>query len=142
MMKSRYINRTFIQPDQSLREAGVMLKLNPLPRSIKGKRIIAVDDSIVRGTTSRRIIQRLRAAGASEIHMRISSPPMRFPCFMGVYIGSTKELIASGRPVDAGRQQIGAGSLHYLPLPGLIPGLRRGTGPEVCRACVARSYTV
>ncbi len=142
LMKSRYINRTFIQPDQSLREAGVMLKLNPLPRSIRGKRIIAVDDSIVRGTTSRRIIERLRAAGASEIHMRISSPPMRFPCFMGVDIGSTKELIAAGRSVDEVRLQIGADSLHYLSIPGLIRGIGRGTAQEFCRACFDGSYPV
>ncbi|HKW69895.1 MAG TPA: amidophosphoribosyltransferase [Candidatus Dormibacteraeota bacterium] len=142
MMKSRYINRTFIQPDQSLREAGVMLKLNPLPRSIKGKRVIAVDDSIVRGTTSRRIIERLRAAGASEIHMRISSPPMRYPCFMGVDIGSTKELIASGRSVDEVRKQIGADSLHYLSIPGLIRAIGRGTAQEFCRACFDGSYPV
>ena len=142
MMKSRYINRTFIQPDQSLREAGVMLKLNPLPRSIKGKRLIAVDDSIVRGTTSRRIIERLRAAGAKEIHMRISSPPMRFPCFMGVDIGSTKELIASGRSVDQVREQIGADSLHYLSIPGLIRAIGRGTSQEFCRACFDGSYPV
>jgi amidophosphoribosyltransferase len=142
MMKSRYINRTFIQPDQSLREAGVMLKLNPLPRSIKGKRVIAVDDSIVRGTTSRRIIERLRAAGASEIHMRISSPPMRYPCFMGVDIGSTKELIASGRSVDEVRAQIGADSLHYLSIPGLIRAIGRGTAQEFCRACFDGSYPV
>jgi amidophosphoribosyltransferase len=142
LMKSRYINRTFIQPDQSLREAGVMLKLNPLPRSIKGKRVIAVDDSIVRGTTSRRIIERLRAAGAKEIHMRISSPPMRFPCFMGVDIGSTKELIASGRSVDEVRERIGADSLHYLSIPGLIRAIGRGTAAEFCRACFDGSYPV
>ena len=142
LMKSRYINRTFIQPDQSLREAGVMLKLNALPRSIRGKRVIAVDDSIVRGTTSRRIIERLRAAGASEIHMRISSPPMRFPCFMGVDIGSTKELIASGRSVDEVRRQIGADSLHYLSIPGLIRAIGRGTAGEFCRACFDGSYPV
>src|SRR5437660_1157464 len=130
------------QPAQSLREAGVMLKLNPLPRSIKGKRIIAVDDSIVRGTTSRRIIERLRAAGAREIHMRISSPPMRFPCFMGVDIGSTKELIASGRSVDEVRQQIGADSLSYLSIPGLIRAIGRGTAGEFCRACFDGSYPV
>src|SRR5438067_1416369 len=142
LMKSRYINRTFIQPDQSLREAGVMLKLNPLPRSVRGKRLIAVDDSIVRGTTSRRIIERLRAAGASEIHMRISSPPMRFPCFMGVDIGSTKELIASGRSVDEVREQIGADSLHYLSIPGLMRAIGRGTAQEFCRACFDGSYPV
>src|SRR5438445_13688631 len=100
-----------------------MLKLNALPRSIKGKRIIAVDDSIVRGTTSRRIIERLRAAGASEIHMRISSPPMRFPCFMGVDIGSTKELIAAGRTVDEVRTPIRADRLAYLSIPGLMSAI-------------------
>ncbi len=142
MMKSRYINRTFIQPDQSLREAGVMLKLNPLPRSIKGKRLIAVDDSIVRGTTSRRIIDRLRAAGAKEIHMRISSPPMRYPCFMGVDIGSTKELIAAGKTVEEVRQHIGADSLSYLSIPGLIRAIGRGTSDEFCRACFDGSYPV
>ncbi len=142
LMKSRYINRTFIQPDQSLRESVVMLKLNPLPRSIRGKRVIAVDDSIVRGTTSRRIIERLRAAGAKEIHMRISSPPMRYPCFMGVDIGSTKELIASGRSVDEVRDQIGADSLHYLSIPGLIRAIGRGHAQEFCRACFDGSYPV
>src|SRR5213083_3499111 len=142
LMKSRYINRTFIQPDQSLREAGVMLKLNPLPRSVRGKRLIAVDDSIVRGTTSHRIIDRLRAAGASEIHMRISSPPMRYPCFMGVDIGSTKELIAAGRTVEEVRKHIGADSLSYLSIPGLIRGIGRGTAQEFCRACFDGSYPV
>ena len=142
LMKSRYINRTFIQPDQSLREAGVMLKLNPLPRSIRGKRLIAVDDSIVRGTTSRRIIDRLRAAGAKEIHMRISSPPMRYPCFMGVDIGSTKELIASGRTVEEVREHIGADSLSYLSIPGLMRAIGRGTSQEFCRACFDGSYPV
>src|SRR5438477_148218 len=142
LMKSRYINRTFIQPDQSLREAGVMLKLNALPRSIRGKRLIAVDDSIVRGTTSRRIIERLRAAGASEIHMRISSPPMRFPCFMGVDIGSTKELIAAGRTVEEVREHIGADSLSYLSIPGLMRAIGRGTSREFCRACFDGSYPV
>src|SRR6266851_3391248 len=142
LMKSRYINRTFIQPDQSLREAGVMLKVNPLPRSIKGKRLIAVDDSIVRGTTSRRIIERLRAAGASEIHMRISSPPMRYPCFMGVDIGSTKELIASGRTVEEVRTHIGAESLAYLSIPGLMRAIGRGTAEQFCRACFDGSYPV
>src|SRR5438094_10546 len=142
LMKSRYINRTFIQPDQSLREAGVMLKLNPLPRSIKGKRLIAVDDSIVRGTTSHRIIDRLRSAGAKEIHMRISSPPMRYPCFMGVDIGSTKELIAAGRTVEEVRKHIGADSLSYLSIPGLMRAIGRGTSQEFCRACFDGSYPV
>jgi amidophosphoribosyltransferase len=142
LIKSRYINRTFIQPDQSLREAGVMLKLNPLRRSIAGKRVVAVDDSIVRGTTSRRIIDLLRRAGAREIHMRISSPPMRFPCFMGVDIGSSKELIAAGRSVEEVRQFIGADSLAHLSLPALMRAIGRGADHEFCRACFDGSYPV
>jgi amidophosphoribosyltransferase len=142
LIKSRYINRTFIQPDQSLREAGVMLKLNPLRRSISGKRVIAVDDSIVRGTTSRRIIEVLRAAGAKEVHMRISSPPMRHPCFMGVDIGSSKQLVAANRTVDEVRAFVGADSLAYLSIPGLMRAVGRGTIDQFCRACFDGSYPV
>jgi amidophosphoribosyltransferase len=142
LTKSRYINRTFIQPDQSLREAGVLLKLNPLRRSIAGKRVIAVDDSIVRGTTSRRIIEVLRRAGASEVHLRISSPPMRFPCFMGVDIGSSKQLVAANRSVDEVRQFIGADTLAYLSIPGLMRAVGTGTIDEFCRACFDGSYPV
>ncbi len=142
LIKSRYINRTFIQPDQSLREAGVVLKLNPLRKSIAGKRVIAVDDSIVRGTTSRRIIDILRKAGAREVHLRVSSPPMRFPCFMGVDIGSTKQLVASGRTVEEVRQLIGADSLAYLSIPALMRAIGRGTADEFCRACFDGSYPV
>ncbi|MGH7902880.1 MAG: amidophosphoribosyltransferase [Candidatus Dormibacteraceae bacterium] len=142
LIKSRYINRTFIEPDQSLRDAGVLLKLNPLRRSIAGKRVIAVDDSIVRGTTSRRIVEALRRAGAREIHLRVSSPPMRFPCFMGVDIGSTKELIAAGRSVEQVRATIGADSLAYLTIPGLMRAVGRGTIGEFCRACFDGSYPV
>src|SRR5215510_8027083 len=114
LIKSRYINRTFIQPDQSLREAGVMLKLNPLRRSLRGQRVVAVDDTIVRGTTLRRIIEVMRRAGARQVHIRISSPPMRFPCFMGGDIGSTKQLVAAGRTVEEVRDFLGADSLAYL----------------------------
>jgi amidophosphoribosyltransferase len=142
LTKSRYINRTFIQPDQSLREAGVLLKLNPLRRSIAGKRVIAVDDSIVRGTTSRRIIDVLRRAGAREVHLRISSPPMRFPCFMGVDIGSSKQLVAANRSVEEVRQHIGADSLAYLSIPGLMRAVGAGTIDEFCRACFDGSYPV
>jgi amidophosphoribosyltransferase len=142
LIKSRYINRTFIEPDQSLREAGVMLKLNPLRRSLRGKRIIAVDDSIVRGTTSRRIIEVLRRAGAKEVHIRVSSPPMRFPCFMGVDIGSTKQLVAANRSVDEVRRFIGADSLAYLSIPGLMRAVGRGTIDEFCRACFDGDYPV
>src|SRR5207245_3796044 len=93
-------------------------------------------------TTTKRTSERRRAAGASEIHMRISSPPMRFPCFMGVDIGSTKELIAAGRSVDEIRKHIGADSLHYLSIPGLIRAIGRGTSEEFCRACFDGSYPV
>jgi amidophosphoribosyltransferase len=142
LIKSRYINRTFIQPDQSLREAGVVLKLNPLRRSLRGRRVIAVDDSIVRGTSSRRIIDVLRQAGAREIHVRVSSPPMRFPCFMGVDIGSTKQLVAAGRTVEQVRQFIGADSLAYLSIPALMRAVGHGTIDEFCRACFDGAYPV
>ncbi|MDQ6772931.1 MAG: amidophosphoribosyltransferase [Candidatus Dormibacteraeota bacterium] len=142
LIKSRYINRTFIEPDQSLREAGVILKLNPLRRSLRGQRLVAVDDSIVRGTTSRRIIDVLRAAGAREVHIRVSSPPMRFPCFMGVDIGSTKQLVAAGRTVEQVRAHIGADSLAYLSIPGLMRAVGRGTIDEFCRACFDGEYPV
>jgi amidophosphoribosyltransferase len=142
LIKSRYINRTFIQPDQSLREAGVMLKLNPLRRSLRGRRVVAVDDSIVRGTTSRRIIEILRQAGAREVHLRISSPPMRFPCFMGVDIGSSKQLVAAGRSVEEVRRLIGADTLAYLSLEGLMRAVGRGTIDEFCRACFDGAYPV
>jgi len=142
LVKSRYINRTFIEPDQSLREAGVVLKLNPLKRSLRGKRLVVVDDSIVRGTTMRRIIDQLRKAGAKEVHVRISSPPMRFPCFMGVDIGSTKQLVAAGRTVDEVRAHIGADSLAYLPIPALMRAVGHGAEDEFCRACFDGSYPV
>ena len=142
LIKSRYINRTFIQPDQSLREAGVMLKLNPLRRSLRGKRIVAVDDTIVRGTTSRRIIDVMRRAGAREVHLRISSPPMRYPCFMGVDIGSTKQLLAANRTVDEVREFLGADSLAYLSIPGLMRAVGHGTIDQFCRACFDGAYPV
>ena len=142
LIRSRYINRTFIQPDQSLREASVVLKLNPLRRSLRGKRVVAVDDTIVRGTSSRRIVEMLRRAGAREVHFRVSSPPMRFPCFMGVDIGSTKQLVAAGRTVEEVRDFLGADSLAYLSLPGLMRAVGRGTIDEFCRACFDGDYPV
>jgi amidophosphoribosyltransferase len=120
----------------------VVLKLNPLRRSLRGKRIIAVDDSLVRGTTSRRIIDVLRRAGAREVHIRVSSPPMRFPCFMGLDIGSTKQLVAAGRSVDEVRQFIGADSLAYLSIPGLMRAVGHGRIDEFCRACFDGAYPV
>jgi amidophosphoribosyltransferase len=142
LIKSRYINRTFIQPEPSLREAGVMLKLNPLRRSLSGKRVVAVDDSVVRGTTSRRIVDMLRRAGATEVHLRIASPPMRYPCFMGVDIGSTKQLVAAGRTVEEVRRFIGSDSLAYLSIQGLLRAVGRGTAEQFCRACFDGDYPV
>jgi amidophosphoribosyltransferase len=142
LVKSRYINRTFIEPDQSLREAGVVLKLNPLRRSLRGRRVIAVDDTLVRGTSSRRVIEVLRKAGAREVHFRVSSPPMRFPCFMGVDIGSTKQLVASGRTVEEVRQHIGSDSLAYLSIPALMRAVGHGTIDQFCRACFDGAYPV
>src|SRR6266545_787894 len=142
LVKSRYINRTFIEPDQSLREAGVVLKLNPLRRSLRGRRVIAVDDSLVRGTSSRRVIEVLRRAGAREVHFRVSSPPMRYPCFMGVDIGSTKQLVAAGRTVEEVRRFIGADSLAYLSIPALMRAVGHGTIDQFCRACFDGAYPV
>jgi amidophosphoribosyltransferase len=142
LVRSRYINRTFIQPDQSLREAGVMLKFNPLRHTLRGKRVVAVEDSLVRGTTLRRVVEMLRQAGATEVHIRIASPPMRFPCFMGVDIGSTKQLVAAGRTVEEVRERLGADSLAYLSIPRLMRAVGRGTIDEFCRACFDGSYPV
>src|SRR5262249_54950151 len=118
------------------------LKLNPAPRSIKGKRRIAADDSTVRGTTTRRTRERPRAAGAKESHMRTASPPMRYPCSPGADIGPTKRHIASGRTVDEVRPTSAADSLRYLSIPGLISAIGRGTAQEFCRACFDGSYPV
>ncbi len=110
MIKSRYITRTFIQPTQRLRESGIRLKFNPMRHVLEGKRVVLVDDSIVRGTTSRRIIDELRRAGAREVHMRIASPPIAWPCFMGIDIASRRELIAA----DHTEEEIGAHARRRL----------------------------
>ncbi len=141
MIKSRYINRTFLQPEQGLRDAGVRLKFNPMRHVLEGKRVILVDDSIVRGSTSRQIVEALRRAGALEVHVRIASPPIRFPCFMGIDIASRSELIAAGRTLDEVRQLIAAESLAYLSLEGLRLALRAGaSGSGFCFACLDGAY--
>ena len=143
MMKSRYINRTFLQPEQGLRDAGVRLKFNPMRHVLEGKRVILVDDSIVRGSTSRQIVEALRRAGALEVHMRVASPPIRFPCFMGIDIASRSELIAAGRTLEEVRELIGADSLAYLSLGGLRQALRAGaSGSGFCFACLDGAYPV
>ena len=140
LIKNRYIGRTFIQPDDRLRRLGVALKFNPLP-DVRGKRIVMVDDSIVRGTTSGPIVSLVRQAGAAEVHMRVGSPPIRHPCFMGVDMATEEELIASRLSTAEIAQHIGADSLGYLSLEGLheIVGLETGGH---CRACFSGDYPV
>ncbi len=125
LVRSHYVGRTFIEPQQSIRHFGVKLKLNPVSAALRGKRVVVVDDSIVRGTTSRKIVSMLRAAGASEIHMRISSPPTAWPCYYGVDTPTRAELIASNHTLDEIRQYITADSLEYLSLDNLVESVNR-----------------
>ncbi|ATY86354.1 amidophosphoribosyltransferase [Kyrpidia spormannii] len=128
LIKNKYIGRTFIQPSQALRERGVRLKLNPVRKVVEGKRVVMVDDSIVRGTTSRRIVQMLRDAGAREVHVRISSPPVRFPCYYGIDTSAREELLAARLSVEEMTRAIGADSLAFLSEDGMLQAL--GAGPE------------
>jgi amidophosphoribosyltransferase len=138
LIKNRYVGRTFIQPDQGLREQGIRLKFNPLAE-IAGRRIVVVDDSIVRGNTMRQLVQMLFEAGAAEVHVRISSPPVVSPCFYGIDMADEDELAAAHRSVEEMREHVGATSLNYLTLDGMQSATRL---PEasVCRACFTRSY--
>ncbi len=138
VIKNRYVGRTFIQPDQGLRQQGIRLKFNPLAE-VAGKRVVVIDDSIVRGNTTRQIVQMLFDAGAAEVHVRISSPPVIGPCFYGIDLAGEDELIAARTSVDGVREAIGATSLAYISLEGLQESTRR---PEsaLCRACLTRDY--
>ncbi len=138
LIKNRYVGRTFIEPDQALRERGIKTKFNPLA-DVAGKRVVLVDDSIVRGTTTRRLVEALFEEGAVEVHVRISSPPVVSPCFYGIDMATERELIAAGRTVDEVREAIGATSLAYLSLDGLQAATRRPDG-TFCRACLTRRY--
>jgi amidophosphoribosyltransferase len=140
LIKNRYIGRTFIQPDERLRRLGVALKFNPLT-DLQGKRIVMVDDSIVRGTTSGPIVTLVRHAGAAEVHMRVGSPPIRHPCFMGVDMATQDELIAANMSVDEIAQHIGVDSLDYLSLEGLLEAVGPGAGGH-CQACFSGEYPV
>ena len=141
LVKNRYVGRTFIQPDQRLRELGVNLKFNSLPEVIGGKRLVVVDDSIVRGTTTPRVVQMLRRAGATEIHLRICAPPITHPCHFGVDMASRSELIAAGRSVTEIRDLIGVDSLRYLSLEGLLKAINLGEDRH-CLACFSGNYPV
>ncbi|MFN8616994.1 MAG: amidophosphoribosyltransferase [Dehalococcoidia bacterium] len=139
LVKNRYVGRTFIQPDQRIREAGVSLKFNALSEVLAGKRVVVVDDSIVRGTTTGRVLDLIRRAGATEIHARMSTPPIVSPCFLGVDMATKAELIAANKTVEEIRRHIGADSLGYLS----VEGLNRATGqkPEdLCNACFTGVY--
>lgn len=141
LIKNRYVGRTFIQPDQRIREAGVKLKFNALGDVLEGKRIVLVDDSIVRGTTTPRVISLLRGAGAKEVHMRVTSPPIISPCFFGIDTASPWELIAARQSVPGIRDHIGADSLGYLSVAGLNKAVG-GSEEKLCNACFTGSYPI
>jgi amidophosphoribosyltransferase len=137
LMRNHYVGRTFIEPSQSIRHFGVKIKLNPVREVIEGKRVVVVDDSIVRGTTSRKIVKMLREVGAKEVHMRISSPPTTFPCFYGIDTPTRKELIASTHTIEETRKYITADSLHYLSIDGLMECVQ---SRDYCHACFSGEY--
>lgn len=137
LIKNRYVGRTFIQPSQSLREQGVKMKLSAVRGVVEGKRVVMVDDSIVRGTTSKRIVTMLKEAGAKEVHVLISSPPIKNPCFYGIDTSTTSELIASENSVEEIRQLIGADSLTFLSVEGTVEGIGRSFDGETHGACMA-----
>ena len=138
-VKNRYVARTFIQPGQELRKHGLRLKFNPLPDVIAGKRLVVVDDSIVRGNTTRQIVQMLRDSGAAEVHMRISAPPIKHPCHYGIDMSTREEMIAHGRSTAEVAAELGCDSLHYLSLAGVYEAIR-GTRETHCDACFTGEY--
>jgi len=139
LVKNAYVGRTFIAPSQTIRQLGIRLKLNPLRDVIKGKRLIVVDDSIVRGNTQRALVRMLREAGAAEVHVRISSPPVRWPCFYGIDFASRAELIATGIDVEGVRRSVGADSLGYISEDGMIAATHQPR-EQLCTACFSGTY--
>ena len=139
LIKNRYVQRTFIQPGQDLRKHGLRMKFNPLREVVAGKRLVVVDDSIVRGNTTRQIVQMLRDAGAAEIHMRISAPPIRHPCHYGVDMSTTQEMVAHGRTEAEIATELDCDSLAYLSLDGVYEAIR-STRETHCDACFSGDY--
>jgi len=139
LIKNRYVARTFIQPGQELRKHGLRMKFNPLPEIVGGKRVVVVDDSIVRGNTTRQIVRMLRGAGAAEVHLRISAPPIRYPCHYGIDMSTPEEMIAHERTVDEVGAELEADSLAYLSLEGLYEAIRAGRETH-CDACFSGEY--
>jgi amidophosphoribosyltransferase len=147
LIRSHYVGRTFIEPEQSIRHFGVRLKLNAVSETLRGKRVVVIDDSIVRGTTSRKIIKMVRDAGASEVHMRISSPPTQWPCFYGMDFPSRSELVASSHTVDEIARYITADSVGYLTIDGLLGAVTESGGTlkkpdDFCAACFSGIYPI
>ncbi len=138
-VKNRYVARTFIQPGQELRKHGLRLKFNPLPEVVEGKRLVVVDDSIVRGNTTRQIVQMLRDSGAAEVHMRISAPPIKHPCHYGIDMSTREEMIAHERTTEQVAEELGCDSLHYLSMDGVYEAVR-GTSESHCDACFTGRY--
>ena len=141
LMKNRYVGRTFIAPDQRMRDLGVKMKFNPLPGVLKEKRVVLVDDSIVRGTTTPKVINLLRKAGAREVHMRVCAPPIRYPCFFGVDMASRRELIAAHKSIEEVREFIGADSLGYISVEGLVKSVGLSKD-NFCMACFTGNYPI
>jgi amidophosphoribosyltransferase len=139
LIKNRYVARTFIQPGQELRKHGLRMKFNPLREVVEGKRLVVVDDSIVRGNTTRQIVQMLRDAGALEVHMRISAPPIRYPCHYGVDMSTTDEMVAHGRSIEEIAEHLECDSLAYLSLEGVYEAIRGERGTH-CDACFSGEY--
>ena len=141
LIKNRYVGRTFIQPTQAMREAGIRVKLNPLPDVLAGKRVVVIDDSIVRGTTSRKLVQALRDAGATEVHMRISSPPVTHPCFYGIDTDTQDQLIAARLTLAEISAHLGVDSLAYLSKQGMVDAAQSDSG-HFCTACFDGDYPI
>jgi amidophosphoribosyltransferase len=139
LIKNRYVARTFIQPGQELRKHGLRMKFNPLREVVAGKRLVVVDDSIVRGNTTRQIVRMLRDAGAAEIHMRISAPPIRHPCHYGIDMSTTQEMVAHGRSEEEIARELDCDSLAYLSLAGVYEAIR-STRETHCDACFSGDY--
>jgi amidophosphoribosyltransferase len=140
LMRSHYVGRTFIEPQQSIRHFGVRLKLSPVAPVLRGKRVVVIDDSIVRGTTSRKIVKMVRDAGAREVHLRISSPPTQWPCYYGIDTPTRRELIASSHSIDEIARYVTADSLGYLSLDGMLETL--GSAGSFCHACFSGQYAI
>ncbi len=141
LTKNAYVGRTFIQPSQTLRQLGIRLKLNPLKEVIRGQRLVVVDDTIVRGNTQRALVRMLREAGAAEVHIRISAPPVKWPCFYGIDFASRAELIANGLTVEEIGASLGADSLGYLSAEGMIEATEQPAS-QLCTACFSGRYPI